>query len=85
MLIEGSISSKKTQMLVEEYARLLNSGVPSTDILVLVNNSTAKENFVNKTFELLDIDFVEKMQVYSFFGLVYNTVMDNWAFLENKL
>ena len=48
MLIEGSISSKKTQMLVEEYARLLNSGVPSTDILVLVNNSTAKENFVNK-------------------------------------
>lgn len=85
MLIEGSISSKKTQMLVEEYARLLNSGVPSTDILVLVNNSTAKENFVNKTFELLDIDCVEKMQVYSFFGLVYNTVMDNWAFLENKL
>lgn len=85
MLIEGSISSKKTQMLVEEYARLLNSGILSADILVLVNNSTAKENFINKTFELLNIDCVEKMQVYSFFGLVYNTVMDNWAFLENKL
>ena len=85
MLIEGSISSKKTKMLVEEYARLLNSGISSADILVLVNNSTAKENFINKTFELLNIDCVEKMQVYSFFGLVYNTVMDNWAFLENKL
>lgn len=72
-------------MLVEEYARLLNSGISSADILVLVNNSTAKEKFVNKTFEHLNIDCVEKMQVYSFFGLVYNTVIDNWAFLENKL
>lgn len=85
MLIEGSISSNKTEMLVEEYARLLNSGISSADILVLVNNSTAKEKFVNKTFEHLNIDCVEKMQVYSFFGLVYNTVIDNWAFLENKL
>lgn len=72
-------------MLVEEYARLLNSGISSADILVLVNNSTAKEKFVNKTFERLNIDCVEKMQVYSFLGLVYNTVIDNWAFLENKL
>lgn len=85
MLIEGSILSNKTEMLVEEYARLLNSGISSADILVLVNNSTAKEKFVNKTFERLNIDCVEKMQVYSFLGLVYNTVIDNWAFLENKL
>ena len=85
MLIEGSISSNKTQILAEEYARLINSGVSSADILVLVNNSSAKERFSKKVFELLEVDSVEKMQIYSFFGLVYNTIIDNWAFLENKL
>ena len=85
MLIEGSISSNKTQMLVEKYSELLNSGVSSTDILVLVNNSTAKEKFINQTFEKLNVDCIERLQVYSFFGLVYNTIIDNWAFLENKL
>ncbi len=85
MLIEGSISSDKTKILVEEYARLLNSGISAGEILVLVNNSSAKEKFCERTFELLNIDCLEKMQVYSFFGLVYNTIIDNWAFLENKL
>ena len=85
MLIESSISSEKTDILVKEYARLLNSGISAGDILVLVNNSSAKERFCERTFELLDVDCVEKMQVYSFFGLVYNTIIDNWAFLENKL
>ena len=82
MLIEGSISSNKTQILAEEYARLINSGVSSADILVLVNNSSAKERFSKKVFELLEVDSVEKMQIYSFFGLVYNTIIDNWAFLS---
>ncbi|MGN0017696.1 MAG: UvrD-helicase domain-containing protein [Candidatus Gastranaerophilaceae bacterium] len=85
MLIKGSVSSKKTQMLVEKYSELLNSGISSTDILVLVNNSTAKEKFINQTFEKLNVDCIERLQVYSFFGLVYNTIIDNWAFLENKL
>lgn len=85
MLIEASISSNKTRLLAEEYARLLNSGISASEILVLVNNSSAKEKFCEKTFELLNIDCIEKMQVYSFFGLVYNTVMDNWAHLENRL
>ena len=85
MLIKGSVSSKKTQMLVEKYSDLLNSGISSTDILVLVNNSTAKEKFINQTFEKLNVDCIERLQVYSFFGLVYNTIIDNWAFLENKL
>lgn len=85
MLIEGSISSEKTQILAQEYARLINSGVSACDILVLVNNSSAKERFCKKVLELLNVECIEKMQVYSFFGLVYNTIIDNWAFLENKL
>ncbi|MBQ8459659.1 ATP-dependent helicase [bacterium] len=84
MLIEGSIASDKTDMLIEKYIQLLNSGVPASEILVLVQNSTLKNKFIDKTLEKLTIDAVEKLQVHSFFSLVYNTVSDNWAFLEDR-
>ena len=77
MLINGSVSSNKTQILIEEYARLINSGISSNEILVLVNNSSAKERFINGVLPLLNVSCIEKLQIYSFFGLVYNTVIDN--------
>ena len=52
MIIEGSIESNKTDFLVEKYASLLNSGISSSEILVLVQNSTLKNNFIEKEFEL---------------------------------
>lgn len=84
LIIEGSVSSNKTDLLISKYAELLNSGIPASKILVLVQNSNLKNNFVEKTLENLDINAIEKMQVYSFFGLVYNTISDNWAFLESR-
>jgi DNA helicase-2/ATP-dependent DNA helicase PcrA len=84
LLIEGSIASQKTQILIEQYARLLNSGVKASEILVLLQNSTLKNEFVEKALSKLTISSLEKLHVYSFFGLVYNTVMDNWAFLEDR-
>ncbi len=83
MLISGDLSTNKTDFLIKAYADLLNSGVKSSEILVLVQNSNLKQNFINKTLENLTITNVEKLQVNSFFSLVYNTVNDNWAFLEN--
>lgn len=85
MLIEGSIATDKTNILIEEYARLINSGISSNEILVLVNNSSAKERFIEGVLNSTNTDVVEKLRIYSFFGLVYNSIMDNWAFLENKL
>ena len=79
MLLQGSISSEKTQKLVESYAELLNSGVDSSKILVILQNSNKKNYFIQETLERLTIDVVEKLQIYSFFGLVYNTISDNWA------
>ena len=70
-------------MLIEKYAELLNAGVSASKILVLVQNSNLKDKFITKAFERLTIDVVEKPQVYSFYGLVYNTISENWAFLEN--
>ena len=84
MLLEGSIASNKTEILVEKYAQLLNRGVKSSEILVLVQNSTLKISFIEKALEKLDIDSLERLNVHSFFSLVYNTVSDNWAFLEDR-
>lgn len=84
MLLCGSIVGDKTQRLVESYTKLLNSGVDASKILVIVQNSNRKNDFIGKTLERLTVDVIEKMQVYSFYGLVYNTVSDNWAIIENK-
>ena len=43
MIITGDLSSKKTEYLVDSYANLLNSGVDSSEILVLVQNSNKKQ------------------------------------------
>lgn len=84
MIIEGSIASKKTEYLIDKYAQLLNSGVKSSEILVIVQNSTLKNTFIEKTLEKLTISSIEKLQVHSFFSLVFNTVSENWAFLEDR-
>lgn len=84
MFVEGSLASNKTNLLIEKYAQLLNNGVKSSEILVLVQNSTLKNQFSEKVFEKLDIDCIEKLNIHSFFSLVYNTVTDNWVFLEER-
>ncbi len=83
MLIQGSLSANKTDFLIEKYVKLLNSGVPASKILMLVQNSTLKQNFINAVLEKLTIKSFEKLKVHSFFSLVYNSVSDNWAVLEN--
>lgn len=84
VLIEGSISSEKTSILIDKYASLLNSGVKSSEILVLVQNSNLKNKFVENTLNLLTISAFEKLEVHSFFSLVYNTILNNWAVVENS-
>lgn len=85
MLLQGSISSEKTQKLVENYTKLLNSGIDSSKILVILQNSNKKNQFVQEALDKLTVNTIEKLQVYSFFGLVYNTIIDNWAKIENKI
>ncbi len=83
MLISGDLSTNKTDFLINAYSDLLNSGIKSSEIIVLVQNSNLKQNFINKTLEKLEINCIEKLQVHSFFSLVYNTIIDNWALIEN--
>jgi len=83
LLINANLSANKTKILLERYVELLNSGVPASKILVLLQNSTVKHDFLNKVLERLTIDNFEKLQIHSFFSLVYSAVSDNWAVLES--
>jgi DNA helicase-2/ATP-dependent DNA helicase PcrA len=85
MLLKGSISSEKTEKLIEKYVQLLNSGIDSSKILVILQNSNKKNQFIKATFEKLTVKVIEKLQVYSFWGLVYNAISDNWVAIENKI
>ncbi len=84
MIIESSVASNKTNFLIDKYCELVNQGVKTSEILVLVQNSTLKNSFVESAMENFRVDAVEKLNIHSFFSLVYNTVSDNWAFLEDR-
>ncbi len=81
MLISTDLSTNKTDFLIEKYAELLNSGIDASEILVLVQSG--KQKFIDKTLEKLQVDYIEKLQVHTFFSLIYNTINDNWALVEN--
>ncbi len=75
----------RTKVLVEKYLELISDGVKPSEILVLVQNSTLKKQFVNKILENIKINAIEKLNVHSFFSIVYNTLVDNWCFIENSI
>ena len=85
MLLYGNLKSNKTEILIEKYAELLNSGIGSDEILVIVQNSKLKEEFIGKTKKLLKIDALTKFNVYSPFGLCYNVVSDYYPLIEEKI
>ena len=61
----------RTKVLVEKYTELISAGVKPSEILVLVQNSTLKKQFVDKILENIKIDANEKLNVHSFFSIVY--------------
>ena len=75
----------RTNILVEKYSELISKGVKPSEILVLVQNSTLKKQFADKVFEKIDVDALEKLNIHSFFSIVYNTLIDNWCFIENSI
>lgn len=75
----------RTKVLVEKYTELISAGVKPSEILVLVQNSTLKKQFVDKILENIKIDAIEKLNVHSFFSIVYNTFIENWCFIENAI
>ncbi len=85
MLIKNHLNSNKTDILINTYADLLNKGIGADKILVLVQNYKKKNEFIEKTKPLLNIDALTNFNVYTFFGLVYNKIIDNWPVIENEI
>lgn len=85
MLLYGNLKSNKTEILIEKYTDLLNQGVNSDEILVIVQNSKLKDEFIESVREKLKINSLFKFNIYSFFGLCYNFILDYYPIIENKI
>ncbi len=75
----------RTNILVDKYVSLISEGVKPSEILVLVQNSTVKKQVSDLIFNKLNFDAIEKLNIHSFFSIVYNTLIDNWCFIENSI
>lgn len=83
MLIKGDVKSEKFDILVKKYAELINSGVSTYSVLVVLQTPSDKNRFINSALKLITIPAIEKLNIHTFHGLIYNTIADNWNVLEN--
>ena len=75
----------RTKVLVDKYLELISEGVKPSEILVLVQNLTLKKQFSNKVLEEINVNAIEKLNIHSFSSIVYNTLIENWCFIENAI
>ena len=82
MIICGSLSSNKTELLVEQYVQLVKNGISSQNILFLTLNAHKKEK-ISKLIKsyLSNVNPV----VQTFLGLCYNSILSNKEILEEKM
>ena len=85
MLLNFIKAEFREELLVQKYLELIGSNVKPSEILVLVQNSTLKRNFSDKILEKINISSYDKLNIHSFFSIVYNTIVDNWCFVENSI
>lgn len=85
MLIEGSIKSNKTAILTDKYVELIDNGISSNEILVISLNSFKRQHFIEAVKEKVKTSVLEKLNIYTFYGLCYNAISDNWPFIESLI
>ena len=85
MLINAPSITNRTKILEDEYFKLLQSGVSAENILVLVQNSCKKKEFINNLKTRFPLGSIGNIRVYSFSGLIYNYILENWAIIENTI
>ena len=85
MLLNFIKADFREDLLVKKYLELINSGANPSEILVLVQNSNLKKKINDRILKDININAIEKLQIHSFFSIVYNTLQDNWCFIENSI
>ena len=85
MIINANSNTNRKEILIDEYIKLLRSGVKAQEILVLVQNSKNKKDFLNSVKEKMPNGSIGSLKIYSFWGLIYNYILENWALVENSI
>ncbi|MBR6163934.1 ATP-dependent helicase [bacterium] len=85
MLLNGSLRGNKTELLVKAYSDLLNSGVNPSEILVINLNRYKNQNFIDEVKKLVKTKNPDTSKIQTFFGLCYNSVKDNWEYVQSKI
>lgn len=85
MLLNASINSNKTDLLVGEYVNLLQQGVSSDEIIFLALNATKKEKIISKITNQSPLISSEKIKVQTFYGLAHKTIGDFSVVLQGLL
>lgn len=85
MILNATISSDKNRVLVDKYTELLDTGISPSKILVIVQNSIQKSQFLKEILTKTVMDTFETPKIYSYNSLIYNTILDNWAYIENSI
>jgi len=85
MLINGNVNSNRTQILIDKYVELLKNNIEAKDILVLVQNSKKKKEFIEAVKEKMPIGNIGCFKIHSFYGLIYNYILENWALVEELI
>jgi len=85
MLLNSIKADFREKSILEKYFQLISQGVKPSEILVFAQNSTLKKKIQNEILEKIPIAAIEKINVHSFFSIVYNTLQENWCFIENSV
>lgn len=85
MIINANSNTNRTKILQKEYLKLIQSGISAEKILVLVQNSHKKNEFINYIKKNSQLGSIGSLKIYSFYGLIYNYIFDNWAIIENSI
>ena len=85
MIINANSNTNRTEILQKEYLKLLQKGVNPEDILVVVQNSYKKNKFIDYIKKNSPFGSIGSLKIYSFYGLIYNYILDNWAIIENSI
>jgi len=88
MYIEGPLKSGKSSFLIEKFVELIQSGVLSSEILVITQNSYKKNLFSEKIREKLsetEINGFGELPVFTFNGIVYHSIKSHWSLVEELI
>ena len=80
ILIEGDTKSGKTTLLKKKYIQMINDGIDSNKILVLIANRMEAIKFK----ENLTLEYSGENRIYSYFGFVQHELNKFWPVILKK-